>query len=246
MQEVLKCFPRIDRRCLVYFVAMSIWCLRVLSVNAEESKYLENEMQSIVDIDIVVAETPTVKVNTVSELVEAEEDVDTSNLDTGIEITTLVKENTTQTLKEVITKGVGNVLDVPNDTEGCKSANITYMPYTAVTCRESGQYRLLFSDICYTDPVSGIRMVEGRYCIAVGSYYTTQIGQKIDLYFTDGTILNCILGDCKADCDTNETNQFHAIDGSVAEFIVDYEVFSSSSQWADICSGKIDKVVLVQ
>ncbi|MBR4315031.1 MAG: hypothetical protein IKP66_09000, partial [Lachnospiraceae bacterium] len=71
-------------------------------------------------------------------------------------------------------------------------------------------------------------MSEGRYCIAVGSFYTTQIGQKIDLVLTNGTVIKCILGDCKSDEHTDETHRYHAIDGSVAEFIVDYDYFSGT------------------
>lgn len=135
--------------------------------------------------------------------------------------------------------------NVPNINEGCKSWNITYMPYTAVTSVSSAQYKLLYSDECYTDPVTGIRMVDGRYCIALGSYYTNSIGQKVDLVFEDGTVVRCILGDCKSDVHTDVTNRFHSQDGSVAEFIVDYAVFDKSVKWGSLCSGSIEKVVLI-
>ncbi len=93
----------------------------------------------------------------------------------------------------------------------------SYMPFQAITSKISDQYKL--QQIAYTGQY-GIRQVNGRYCIAVGSAYTTIIGQYIDLVLDDGTIIPCVLGDCKADKDTNSSNTL-TNDGSLAEFIVD-------------------------
>lgn len=116
--------------------------------------------------------------------------------------------------------------EVPNDEEGCRSEAKTYMPYTAVTCKASNQYKFLYSDKAYTDEKTGLRMYEGRYCIAVGTAFTSKIGTKIDVVLENGDILNCILGDVKSDAHTDSSHQFHAIDGSVVEFIVDYDYFN--------------------
>ena len=137
------------------------------------------------------------------------------------------------------------VKSVPNDIKGCKSYNLTYMPYTTVTSKNSNQYKLLYSDECYTDINTGIRMVDGRYCIAMGSYYSHKVGQKVDLVFTDGRVVHCIIGDCKADVHTDPTHRFHSVDGSVAEFVVDYEYFNSTEQWSDLCGGTIEKVIII-
>lgn len=69
---------------------------------------------------------------------------------------------------------------------------------------------------------SGIWMVGNRYCIAVGSYYTKQIGVKIDLVLSHNGrkhVLKCITADSKADKDTTNKHRVHT-DGSVVEFIV--------------------------
>ena len=118
------------------------------------------------------------------------------------------------------------VFDVPNDAKGCRSEAKTYMPYTAVTSKSSNQYKLLYSDKAYTDERTGLRMYDGRYCIAVGTAYASKIGTKIDVVLENGKILNCILGDVKSDAHTDSSHQFHAIDGSVVEFIVDYDFFN--------------------
>ncbi len=100
-----------------------------------------------------------------------------------------------------------------------------YMPYTAITAKSSPQYRLLNGEGAYTDEETGCRMVNGRYAVALGSGYTTEIGKKVDVYLSNGVIIHCILGDCKADCHTDNTNTYNTSNGNVVEFIVDYNVF---------------------
>lgn len=143
--------------------------------------------------------------------------------------------------------------NVPNEEDGCKSWNFTYMGYRSVTSKSSPQYKLLYGDTCYTDPSSGIRMVGDRYCIAVGTYYAPSIGTKLDLVMKNGSIIKCIVGDFKSDAHTDSTNRYHTGgmdrgiyypgDGSVAEFIVDKAVFQNTDQYPKEASGSILKVV---
>ena len=78
-----------------------------------------------------------------------------------------------------------------------------------------------------------LQMVDGRYCVAVGSYFcykegTTPVGQYLDVILEDGTVIPCISGDWKADIHTNQNaipsigaaaHSHHAVDNSVVEFI---------------------------
>ena len=66
-----------------------------------------------------------------------------------------------------------------------------------------------------------LRMIDNRILIALGSYYTTTIGQYVDIVLEDGIVIPCILGDQKADDDTDSTHRFHKQDKSVVEFIID-------------------------
>lgn len=147
--------------------------------------------------------------------------------------------------------------NVPNWLDFCNSNFKAYMGYDAVTCVSSPQYQLLNSESAYTDANTGIRMVDNRYCVALGSYYASTIGQKVDLYLETGVVIPCILGDCKADCHTNwDTHQYCNSNGSVAEFIVDYSVFNylkDASGTVNWCvgdcgsfNGRIMKIELVE
>lgn len=110
---------------------------------------------------------------------------------------------------------------VPGDTDGeCK----TYAYYTAVTATGSPQYKLLRSEDCYTDEETGIRMVDGFYCVALGSFYGTKIGTKYRITLKDGDEIkeiNVILCDQKADRHTNSTHQYAVNNKDVVEFYVE-------------------------
>lgn len=105
--------------------------------------------------------------------------------------------------------------DVPSN-NGIKS----YMDYKFITSKSSDQYKLQKA-LGYTGEY-GLRIVNGRYCIAVGSYYTTTIGQYLDIELENGKVINAILADCKADIHTDITNRINP-NGSVIEFVVETE-----------------------
>lgn len=102
--------------------------------------------------------------------------------------------------------------DIPNN-RGFKS----YMDYKALNDKESAQYELQQSAETNEE---GLRVFEECYCIAVGSYIEPEIGQKIDLVLENGTVINCIVGDVKADSDTDKDNIFTP-NGCCSEFIID-------------------------
>lgn len=91
-----------------------------------------------------------------------------------------------------------------------------YMDAKWITDKTSDQYALKqyyeISDI-------GVWTVDGRYCIAMGSYYTTTIGTKIDIVMKNGYTIECILADCKADEHTDITNRQNP-NGCMVEFVV--------------------------
>ena len=94
----------------------------------------------------------------------------------------------------------------------------SYMDYRCIRNRSSRQYKLQKKAV--TNKKTGIRMINGRYCIALGAYYTRRIGAKVDLVMSSGKVVKCITADMKADRDTVNNHRQHR-DGSVAEFVVD-------------------------
>lgn len=109
-------------------------------------------------------------------------------------------------------------LEVPS-----KNAFKSYMDYRKVTNKKSNQYKQRLE--AYTNEL-GLRMYEGRYCIAVGTYYAKEIGTKLDVFMENGSILQCVVGEFKDDGDTDVNNQQHKDDDSVIEFIIDEKIIS--------------------
>lgn len=106
--------------------------------------------------------------------------------------------------------------DVPSYS-GYKS----WMDYRAITLAESEQ-KLLQDEYAYTGTY-GIRQINGRFCVAVGSYFTENIGQYFDLILENGTVIPCILADQKADEDTDSDGIFTLHNGCATEFIIDFD-----------------------
>jgi hypothetical protein len=100
----------------------------------------------------------------------------------------------------------------------------SYEDWRDIKSKNTPHYKLQ-NTYAYTGE-DGIRMVEGRYCIAVGSYFTTRIGQYIDVVLQNGTVIKCILGDQKADAHTDELHISHKNDKSIVEFIIDKRVMN--------------------
>lgn len=83
--------------------------------------------------------------------------------------------------------------------------------------KNTRQQRL--QNCAYTDAM-GFRIVDGRYCIAVGSAVGKTVGTYIDVVLENGTVIPCVMGDQKANRDTDSSNQ-RTSNGCVSEFIVD-------------------------
>ena len=67
----------------------------------------------------------------------------------------------------------------------------------------------------------GFMKLDDRYLIAVGSHFDTEPGQYIDLVLENGVVIQCIMGDLKADEDTDNTNIFTYHSRCCSEFIID-------------------------
>lgn len=121
-------------------------------------------------------------------------------------------DNTAYLYKKYVEEGLPyEIKNVTNDKRK------SYMDWKTITSKSSYQWKLQ-NDYAYTTS-NGLRAVNGRYCIALGSYYTHNIGQYIDVVLENGIIIPCILGDAKKDIHTNNNNSI-GLDGGAVEFIV--------------------------
>jgi hypothetical protein len=103
--------------------------------------------------------------------------------------------------------------DIPEN-RGFKS----YMDYRTITSTGSKQFQL--QNLYANTGDYGIRMVNDRFCIAVGTHFDAQIGQYLDLILENGSVIPCVLADVKADIHTESNNIVTLHNGCVSEFVV--------------------------
>jgi hypothetical protein len=104
--------------------------------------------------------------------------------------------------------------------------------YHNITAVSSAQYKL--QTCSETDSKTGLRKINGRYMIAVGSYYSHNIGQYVDVVLENGTIIPCVIGDAKQDIHTTDGCSI-GLDGGAVEFISDFhQIPKICYQWGSM------------
>ena len=108
--------------------------------------------------------------------------------------------------------------DIPKY-EGFKS----WMSYKAITNKSSKQYKL--QQIAATG-FGGVRVVDSRMCVAIGTAFNADIGTYVDLILEDGFIIPCVVADIKSSKHTDSSNVFTVAGKSkrticCTEFVVD-------------------------
>lgn len=110
-----------------------------------------------------------------------------------------------------------------------------YMDYRTITDNTSVQYKIQQS--AWTDN-DGFRRVNNDYIVAMGTYYTSNCGERFKITFDDDNEITVMIGDIKANENTDYTNQYSPVydnDGdfisaNVIEFIVDVNEISKTSK----------------
>lgn len=119
--------------------------------------------------------------------------------------------------------------------EGFKS----WMDYRKIKMNGSEQ-KILQDDYAYTGRY-GIRQVNNRYCVAVGSYFTTDVGRYFDLILENNEVIPCILADRKDDGDTDVDNIFTKKNGCATEFVIDEDSLNRPAREDGNISACTDK-----
>lgn len=90
--------------------------------------------------------------------------------------------------------------------------------------KKTEQYKL--QQMALTDS-KGFRRVDDYYVIAVGSYFNAKVGQRLDLVLENGEVIKCVVGDEKAEKDTDSSNIFSK-NNCMSEFIVDIKTLETT------------------
>ncbi len=152
------------------------------------------------------------------------------NIERELEVVTMYKPIFTEVLPEPyqISK-VEEIIDVQEDKELYSYNTLelpieatgefkTYMDYRKITDKTSKQWNL--QQLATTNE-KGFRVFNGRYLVAVGTYYATEVGKELKITLDNGFVFYAIVGDIKMDTHTDANNQYIPINGNIVEFIVD-------------------------
>lgn len=124
-------------------------------------------------------------------------------------------DGTTQSLIED-----GDTIDIPEP----YGTDYTYMGWQLITSPTSKQFELIETAGMNFDS-EGFGKINGRYVVAVRPKFGT-VGDYIDFYLEDGTVLPCIVGDIKGDDADSEWG--HNGGRCLLEFVVDYNTWYPS------------------
>lgn len=103
----------------------------------------------------------------------------------------------------------------------------TYMDYRAITNKRSWQWGL--QTRAYTNN-EGFRMIDDKYLVALGTYYSNGYGEEFIITLNNGKQLNVMVGDIKANRHTDSTNRYIVRNGNIVEFIVDTNMLNNMSR----------------
>lgn len=107
------------------------------------------------------------------------------------------------------------LMELPKDATGEFK---TYMDFRKITNKSSKQWAL--QQLAETDE-NGFRVFNGKYLVAVGTYYAKDVGKEMRITLEDGKEVYVIIGDIKQDIHTDKNNQYVPANGNIVEFIVD-------------------------
>ena len=104
----------------------------------------------------------------------------------------------------------------------------SYMGWQTITSTTSNQYKLMQQSGMNFDE-EGFGRINGRYVIACTSTYGN-VGDYVDFYQEDGSVIQCIIGDIKNQNDTGCNEWGHSNGQNVIEFVVDKNSWYSTEK----------------
>ena len=110
-----------------------------------------------------------------------------------------------------------NNLNLPEETTGEFK---TYMDFRKIKNKTSKQWN---RQQLATTNEEGFRMFNGKYLVAVGTYYATAVGKELRVTLEDGSTFYAMVGDIKMDIHTDANNQYIPTNGNIIEFIVEVD-----------------------
>lgn len=135
------------------------------------------------------------------------------------------KTTTKREIKETIVSSESKgTYSIPDNGGRFKS----YTNYRLLSKSSSQWNKIQCHKDAYTDE-NGLRKVGDYYCVAMGSYYSSRLGDTFEIT-TEGGTFRVVLCDFKANQHTDSTNRYTTHNGCVIEFYVDMDYLDSMAR----------------
>jgi hypothetical protein len=227
MQEKTECLIRK----VVAITILMFWLVTAVisTVSAMQPKTID----SVATTEYTTKEVTTTKVVTTQ--------AETTEVVTTTEVETTEKQTTEVSTKESTTQKVTTTNEITTEAETSKSASSSEysIPDNGGRFKSYTNYRLLNKNSsqwnkiqCHEDAYAddnGLRKVGNYYCVAMGSYYSTTLGDTFEIT-TEGGTFQVVICDFKANRHTDSTNRYTAHNGCVVEFYVDMNTLDSTAR----------------
>lgn len=181
-------------------------------MNKRKILYIVALLLSLMFICVVAFGQEPTKENVVTYEKSSKPKVEKENNDNDKQVITIHQEEVQDEILDY--KNYYQEYQIPHN-RGFKS----YMSFRAITSKSSPQY-ILQNQYAYTGEF-GIRQVDERFCIAIGTFSNARVGTYVDLILENETIIPCIVSDFKSVQHTDSSNKITSHNGCVSEFLID-------------------------
>lgn len=228
---------------LVFIITILSVSTTVLAVKFSE---LKNENEILVDEKVQLTMYAQEKEQEIEILKEEKETLNNNieELLSEAEMRDKLLAATKKQLNEALQKLAKSSVSYNNSWGQFKS----FMDYRKITSVNSKQYKLQYglspfaTPKAQTDPNTGVRTIDGDYCIAIGSGWGYEIGTKVLVTLKSGKTFNAIVADAKSNIHTELDNKTCKSNGSVIEFIVDQNKLPLFVYGSDKASGTLSSL----
>ena len=177
------------------------------------SIHSRNEYVKLKKLSDTLSVTVNEQTNTIKRLEEENMELNTTVSQLKEENKKLKEENTLIQARAQITSQVS------------KKDFKSYMPYTAITNKSSKQWKLQQSA---TTDENGLRCIDGKPMVAIGTGWGVSVGDNAVITCENGNRFEVVVGDSKANRDTDSANKTTSANGCRCEFIVDSSKLNSN------------------
>ena len=232
-----------NKKKLTLLIALSISMIIALVVSASIMTADTSEVKSEEPATAVSSEEepPQEKENKIEVPKDEKEEIKTSSKTETVKKEKVTPKKKKPVVKKKSVKVTNGKYTISKNASSFKS----WMPYTAITNRASAAYKL--QKKAYTDK-NGLRKVGDDYCVAMGTYYSSTIGDRFKVTMSTGKTFTVIISDVKANRHTDSTNRYTVSNGCMMEFLVDKSCLnpavkrSGSVSSIKLFSGKFAKI----